>query len=119
MKFIEAIKAMGPGQLLINPAGAKLELRDGFLCLVEVNSIPDRILFQDKDGWQVIDKPRPCVKFADAMRAALDGKVIKSVMSQYKFENGVLVNTEDEEITDVWIDEIAGDWEIIEPEGDK
>ena len=122
MKFIEAVKAMGPGQLLVNPAGAKLELRDGVLWIMGMSYPPDRVLYQDKDGWHVIDKPRPRVKFAEAMRAALNGKAIESCgqKSRYKFHDGTLV-FDDDESEIAWIDreENKGDWEIIEAEDGK
>ena len=120
MKFVEAIKALGPGKLLINPAGAKLELRDGFLWIIEMPIMPDRILYQDKDGWQVIDKPRPRVKFADAIAAAAKGAKILCCASgdYYQVVNGVPVISGGHAVP-LESREISGDWEIIEAEDGK
>lgn len=121
MKFVESVKALGPGQLLVNPAGAKLELRDGFLWIIEMTTMPDRILFQDKDGWKVEDKPRPRVKFADAIAAAAKGAIIESHWSllNYVVNNGVPMLKGCSEAVSMSGGELAGDWGIIESEGDK
>ncbi len=120
MKFLEAIRAMGPGQLLITEYGHKYEIVDGFLQNLSDGKNYDCINRLTSERWKVVDKPRPRVKFADAMRAALDGKVIKSVKFSHLYRlksNGFHYASGVESPAILGIEDQAGDWEIIEPEG--
>lgn len=118
MKFIDAIKTMGPGQLLIDPKGDPIEVINGLLC--EGKYPFARIAYVDLDSWKIEDKPRPRVRFSDAMRAALDGKVIKSHLGfKYRIYDGTLIEIERCKVLKILATEFRNDWEIIEPEGDK
>ena len=121
MKFVEAIKAMGPGQLLANPHGCNFEITDGFLKPVTSQVYAAHVLYQDIAGWQVIDKPRPRVRFADAIAAAAKGATIKSCESEllYVIRNGSPCYRVNGEAAGLSKRESIGDWEVIEPEGDK
>jgi hypothetical protein len=122
MKFVEAVKALGPGQLLIAPHGEKYKITNGYLEFADENRNKQLrcMEYLEEDSWQVIDKPRPRVRFADAMRAALEGKVIGTYRYNYKFDNeGVIVNAASGNVIPFTDKELAGDWEIIEAEGGK
>lgn len=130
MKFVDAIKAMGPGQLLQyrhvtshepSDETREYELKDGYL----VNASNGRTLgtcrAMQSDNWFVVDKPRPRVRFAEAMRAAAKGATIKSCESQllYAIRNGAPCYHVNGEAAGLSKREAIGDWEIIEPEGEK
>lgn len=121
MKFIDAIRAMGPGQLLITEYGHQYEIVDGFLRNLSDGKNYDCINRLTSERWQVIDKPRPRVRFAEAMRAALEGKVIKNVEYShcYRLKDDGFYYVAGGHAATIPIVFQAGDWEIIEPEGDK
>jgi len=121
MKFIAAIKALGPGQLLVSPAERRYEAIAGRLHDVETGKMLLMIDLPAVDNWYVIDKPRPRVKFADAISAAaLEGAMIKSLVNRYTyvFRDGVPVICGGSCVA-LEIEELRGDWEIIEAEGGK
>lgn len=118
MKFVEAIKAMGTGQLLIDPKGGHLEVIDGVIC--DGKHPLFKVAYQDTIGWRVIDKPRPRVRFDAAIAAAAKGAVIKSYCGdEYIVKDGVPLLANSLDCADLDARDLAGDWEIIEPEGYK
>lgn len=116
MKFIEAIKALGPGQLLVEESGTKFELRDG-----ELYRVGSMVPWIANLGWRIEDKPRPRVKFADAIAAAAKGAIIKSVIGDTLFEmrESCLANSVTGEPQWLSPGEQAREWEIIEAEDGK
>jgi hypothetical protein len=121
MKFIDAIRAMRPGQLLTNQHGGKYEVKDGSLFHADSFKLVSELGYIYVCDWQVIDKPRPRVKFADAIAAAATGKLIKSAYSgvTYRLDRSyfrIVINGNPKSID---LTEMAGDWEIIEAEGGK
>lgn len=123
MKFIKAIKAMGPGQLLCHKDGGKFEIVDSVIRGFEDGRRVGSLCELYADSWRIENKPRPRVRFDAAMRAALEGKVIRSYATNCSmaFEGSRLVSVVScGSPTCLDRDEIGGDWEILEPaEGDK
>jgi hypothetical protein len=121
MKFIETIKAMGPGQLLTNQHGGKYEVKDGSLFHADSFKLVSELGYIYACDWQVIDKPRPRVKFADAIAAAAKGATIKCCVTgeHYKVANGIPKKAKTGALVALINEELAGDWEIIEAEDGK
>lgn len=55
MTFIEAIKTINPGQVLVSPLNGKTHIVNGMLQLFECNVLVKSVSFIDDDGWQIID----------------------------------------------------------------
>lgn len=116
MKFVEAVRAMKPGQLLVSPNEKRYEEINGRLHDFDTGKHMLMIDLPAVDYWSIIDKHRPKVDFATAMRAALEGKVIVSYYfeKKYTIKNGLLVGAAKGLPSGIDANEVENPWEILD-----